>query len=148
MTPEDQMLLRVANAIEHAGDRYDQGSYACMTPAFEAFLAEGGGQDGIGAYEKRYTQHPCGTAHCIAGWTNMIDRLATRKAVGISDDENAARLLGLEYSESAFLFHGSWTPPQGMSVPEVLRLIARERPDEIPGAVWGYVGFTAFSRGF
>lgn len=86
-------------------------------------------------------EHPCGTAHCIAGWAMSVcgckfrydrwqdisEALTPRGKPlmsGTGYSIYAARRLGLTDTERKIMFDGHWIPARGLSVPDALRRFA------------------------
>lgn len=112
----DTLLFAVADKIEAEPDRYDQADY--------------------------FTLGACGTAYCVAGWVIALGRPDLLEPDGSIKNlrqgrwgEIAADTLDLPRINAALLFYGDARPLQGLTVPEALRQMAREKRF-IP-EIWG-----------
>lgn len=112
MKRNEELFRKVADHIEAQPEHYDQ--------------------------EMWWQHKECGTTACIAGWgisltkQQSLDACAKRwdrmvqtwngNPADVVRDE-AAECFGLTDSDARLLFHASWAPHDGLSVPDALRKI-------------------------
>jgi hypothetical protein len=124
------LFRRVADAIEAQPDAYDQTSW---------MIHEDATVD-VGSLEHAVSdlfQHKCGTTACLAGWAIAVnygekDNPITEATKDQPDwagvdsfiEKTARELYEIDRDQAEMLFSGGWTPPEGKTVPTVLRELA------------------------